>query len=176
MSIFRIPLFSTSAHPLSISPLHPVSKLIDLAMTASNSLGNDAFLSKIDRLRATNVGSLIPLPQVIVVGDQSSGKSSALESLTGFAFPRAATLCTRYATQISCIRAPEKRVVVSIIPRMDASDELKTRLQAFRRQLDTMDDAALAQIFHDVSFYLLILYNSLLFVSLLFSLNICLTL
>ncbi|KAL1910927.1 hypothetical protein Sste5344_003099 [Sporothrix stenoceras] len=120
-------------------------------MSAKHSLSNDTFLSKIDRLRETNVGSLIPLPQVIVVGDQSSGKSSTLESLTGFAFPRAATLCTRYATQISCIRAPVKEIVVSIIPRPDASEELKARLQAFRHTLDRMDDASLANVFHEAN-------------------------
>ncbi|KAG8167920.1 hypothetical protein KVR01_003609 [Diaporthe batatas] len=37
-------------------------------------LGNQALLDKIDRLRELNVGSIIPLPQLIVVGDQSSGK------------------------------------------------------------------------------------------------------
>lgn len=121
-------------------------------MSAKHRLSNDTFLSKIDKLRETNVGSLIPLPQVIVVGDQSSGKSSTLESLTGFAFPRAATLCTRYATQISCIRAPVKEIVVSIIPRPDASEELKTRLQAFRHTMDKMDDKSLAAVFHEVRY------------------------
>ena len=120
-------------------------------MAASDSLGNDGFLAKIDRLRATNVGSMIPLPQVIVVGDQSSGKSSALESLTGFAFPRAATLCTRYATQISCTRAPDKKITVSIIPRPDASGELKAQLQAFRQDIDELDADKLARIFSEAS-------------------------
>lgn len=120
-------------------------------MASHDGLGNDGFLSKIDRLRATNVGSMIPLPQVIVVGDQSSGKSSALESLTGFAFPRAATLCTRYATQISCTRSPEKMISVSIIPRPYATGELKERLQAFRRKTSKLDAVELANIFNEAS-------------------------
>ncbi|KAI8945910.1 P-loop containing nucleoside triphosphate hydrolase protein [Xylaria longipes] len=68
-------------------------------------LGNQAVLTKIDKLRELNIGTIIPLPQIVVVGDQSSGKSSLLESLTGFAFPRAPGLCTRYATQITCLDA-----------------------------------------------------------------------
>ncbi|KKY38956.1 putative interferon-induced gtp-binding protein mx1 [Diaporthe ampelina] len=38
-------------------------------------LGNQALLDKIDRLRELNVGSIVSLPQLIVVGDQSSGKN-----------------------------------------------------------------------------------------------------
>ncbi|CAK7201924.1 hypothetical protein SEUCBS139899_004640 [Sporothrix eucalyptigena] len=120
-------------------------------MAANSGLSNNAYLSKIDQLRETNVGSLIPLPQVIVVGDQSSGKSSTLESLTGFAFPRATTLCTRYATQISCIRAPTKEITVSIIPRLNASADIKARLQAFRHTLDKMDAQSLACIFQEAN-------------------------
>lgn len=122
-------------------------------MATKKELSNNVYVSKIEKLRGTNVGSLIPLPQVIVVGNQSSGKNSMLESLTGFAFPRAATLCTRYATPISCIRAPTKEIVVSIIPRPDTTAELKARLQAFHHTLDDMDTASLAAIFHEIYFH-----------------------
>ena len=37
----------------------------------------------------------IHVPQIAVVGAQSSGKSSVLESITGIPFPRDSTLCTR---------------------------------------------------------------------------------
>ena len=136
-------------------------------------LGNQAMLSKIDKLRELNVGSLIPLPQVIpstpprasrhqltfeklvVVGDQSSGKSSVLESLTGFSFPRAAGLCTRYATQITCCRDATTSVIISIIPRPNADEELKMKLLGFLRRIDgELDNAELASIFHEVSFTL----------------------
>lgn len=114
-------------------------------------LGNQALLDKIDRLRELNVGSLVSLPQLVVVGDQSSGKSSVLESLTSFSFPRASGLCTRYATQITCRRESQIGVTVSIIPRPGADDALKTRLRAFRRTMDTLDGHELTQIFEEVS-------------------------
>ena len=38
--------------------------------------------------------------KLVVVGDQSSGKSSVLEGLTDLPFPRDNGLCTRFATQI----------------------------------------------------------------------------
>ncbi|KAI1458589.1 interferon-induced GTP-binding protein Mx2 [Annulohypoxylon moriforme] len=119
--------------------------------TTEVGLGNQAILSKIDKLRELSVGAIIPLPQLIVVGDQSSGKSSVLESLTGFSFPRAAGLCTRYATQITCCREAQKSVHVSIIPRPDADEALKTRLLKFQRQSTEMNNKRLTKIFEDAN-------------------------
>jgi GTPase SAR1 family protein len=62
----------------------------------------------------------------VVVGDQSSGKSSLLEILTGFSFPQSNSLCTRYATQISCKRTAEESIVVSIIPHSGTSKTVST--------------------------------------------------
>ncbi|KAM0608668.1 hypothetical protein ACHAP0_007782 [Verticillium nonalfalfae] len=67
-------------------------------------LGDEVYVNIIDKLRECGIADQVSLPQLVVVGDQSSGKSSVLESLTGFAFPRAAGLCTRYATQITSRR------------------------------------------------------------------------
>ncbi|KAI3392113.1 hypothetical protein diail_6156 [Diaporthe ilicicola] len=114
-------------------------------------LGNQALLDKIDKLRELNVGSIISLPQIVVVGDQSSGKSSVLESLTGFSFPRATELCTRYATQISCRREPQFSVSITIIPRPDADDVVKQRLRKFHRYLDEMNAENLADIFAEAN-------------------------
>ncbi|KAI1812999.1 interferon-induced GTP-binding protein Mx2 [Poronia punctata] len=117
----------------------------------SGGLGNQSLLNKIDKLRELNVGSIIPLPQLVVVGDQSSGKSSVLESLTGFAFPRAAGLCTRYATQITCRRDGRDFVTISIIPRPNADDDLKARLQGFHRELTHLGNDKLAEVFHEAN-------------------------
>ncbi|XDG04757.1 hypothetical protein ABKA04_004372 [Annulohypoxylon sp. FPYF3050] len=114
-------------------------------------LGNQVVLNKIDKLRELSVGAIIPLPQLIVVGDQSSGKSSVLESLTGFSFPRAAGLCTRYATQITCCREPQRSVDVSIIPRPDADETLKSRLLGFQRHITELDNDQLAEIFEEAN-------------------------
>ncbi|GER33067.1 interferon-induced GTP-binding protein mx [Striga asiatica] len=53
-------------------------------------------LDTIDRLRHLNVVQEgIQLPTIVVVGDQSSGKSSVLESLAGISLPRGQGICTR---------------------------------------------------------------------------------
>ncbi|KAJ6443302.1 interferon-induced GTP-binding protein Mx2 [Purpureocillium lavendulum] len=114
-------------------------------------LSDKAILAKIDKLREFHIGPMIPLPQLVVVGDQSSGKSSVLESLTGFSFPRATGLCTRYATQITCSRDPLQSVSISIIPRPDANPKLKAKLLAFSRQLTDINNDQLAKIFQEAN-------------------------
>lgn len=73
-------------------------------------------LEKVDKLFACNVGEYIDLPQLVVVGDQSSGKS--LEGLTKLKFPRNTGLCTRFATQNTFQRDPslsKRKISGSII-------------------------------------------------------------
>ncbi|KAJ3499735.1 hypothetical protein NLG97_g119 [Lecanicillium saksenae] len=94
-------------------------------------LSNPALLEKIDKLRDLNIGQHVPLPQLVVAGDQSSGKSSLLESLTGFPFEKGQSLCTRHVTQISSRRAENDRVDISIIPGPDASEEQRRHLETF---------------------------------------------
>ncbi|EYU23468.1 hypothetical protein MIMGU_mgv1a020957mg, partial [Erythranthe guttata] len=53
-------------------------------------------LDAVDRLRHLKITSEgIQLPTIVVVGDQSSGKSSVLESLAGISLPRGQGICTR---------------------------------------------------------------------------------
>lgn len=110
-------------------------------------LGNQRVLAQIDKLRELNVGHMVSLPQLVVVGDQSSGKSSVLESLTGFSFPRATGLCTRYATTITCSRENHTSVTISIIPRPDADKETQERLRDFHHCVEDIRTADFAAIF-----------------------------
>ncbi|KAL3263805.1 hypothetical protein ABHI18_001407, partial [Aspergillus niger] len=91
---------------------------LESQIEADSVLAEPALLAEIDRLFACNVGEYINLPQLVVVGDQSSGKSSVLEGLTKLKFPRNSGLCTRFATQIIFRRDPslmERKISGSII-------------------------------------------------------------
>ncbi|KAF4121483.1 DYNc [Geosmithia morbida] len=100
-------------------------------------LSNPEMLEKIDKLRDLNIGQHIALPQLVVVGDQSSGKSSLLESLSGIPFPKDGTLCTRHATQITFRRNDDVFVKISINAGPHASEEHKKTVEGHRLKMDS---------------------------------------
>jgi GTPase SAR1 family protein len=97
--------------------------------------------------------------KLVVVGDQSSGKSSLLEGLTGFSFPVASDLCTRFATQIVLRRAPadEAEVRVTIIPGLNAQGDAEPTdcLLDFERKfsVDEFDSEMFQKIFDEVCLF-----------------------
>lgn len=68
-------------------------------------------------------GEAISVPSIVVVGAQSSGKSSVLEHATGLAFPRGEGMCTRVPTIVSVEGGADKEgLVVSNDPEYKESD------------------------------------------------------
>lgn len=117
----------------------------------SSGLADPQLLRKIDRLFECNVGNYIDLPQLVVVGDQSSGKSSVLEGITGLPFPRDSGLCTRFATQITFRRAPIDGITVSIIAAKDASPQHAATVSAWQKaDLHNLDSKTFAAIMREV--------------------------
>ena len=88
-------------------------------------------LDVIDLLRSRGISRYVPLPQIIVCGDQSSGKSSVLEAISEVPFPTKDKLCTLFATELILRRDPMARVKVAIIPSPERPSEEKHRLAAF---------------------------------------------
>ncbi|KAL4881237.1 P-loop containing nucleoside triphosphate hydrolase protein [Aspergillus karnatakaensis] len=92
-------------------------------------------LDKIDELRNIGVGGLVELPQLIVCGNQSSGKSSVLEAISRVRFPAKSNVCTRFATEISLRRNPVSRIKVSIEPGPSRLlEEERRALQSFKHE------------------------------------------
>jgi GTPase SAR1 family protein len=103
----------------------------DQALKGLQSPSAKVLFDKIDELRAIGVGGLVELPQLIVCGKQSSGKSSVLEAISRVRFPTKTKLCTRFATEVILRRSPEPRFKVSIDPGESRTDEDRERLQKF---------------------------------------------
>ncbi|ROW00014.1 hypothetical protein VPNG_08332 [Cytospora leucostoma] len=92
-------------------------------------------LELIDKLQFAQLDN-VKLPQICVVGDQSAGKSSVLEAITGTPFPREAGACTRFATEIRLRRAPETTLTVSIIPDKNRDLKAQEALRGFGGRVD----------------------------------------
>lgn len=91
-------------------------------------------LDIVDSLRSQGVSHYVDLPQIIVCGSQSSGKSSTLESLSGLKFPTSEGLCTRFATELILRRGDELGMKVHIQPGANRDKEDRVRLSAFSMQ------------------------------------------
>ena len=97
-------------------------------------------LDSIDRLRLQGINNYISLPQIIVCGDQSSGKSSVLEAISGVSFPVKSNLCTRFPTELVLRRTPRTSASVSIVPHESRTEAERKALLAFREELAGFDD------------------------------------
>lgn len=89
----------------------------------------------VDKLRRTGLSSVLQLPQLVVCGDQSSGKSSVLEAITEIPFPRKEKLCTRFATEIVLRRENTASITTKITPDKARPKEEQEKLGAFQKPL-----------------------------------------
>ncbi|CAB4268303.1 unnamed protein product [Prunus armeniaca] len=83
-------------------------------------------LDAIDKLRDLMVmDEGIQLPTIVVVGDQSSGKSSVLESLAGISLPRGQGICTRVplVMRLQHHSDPEPELSLEYNDRVEHTDE-----------------------------------------------------
>lgn len=89
----------------------------------------------IDRLRRSGLSGVVQLPQLVVCGDQSSGKSSVLEAITEIPFPRKENLCTRFATEIVLRRSATPAIVTKITPDKTRPESEQQKLRNFKISL-----------------------------------------
>jgi hypothetical protein len=90
-------------------------------------------LNDIDKLRSDGIQHhAISLPQLVVCGDQSSGKSSVLQALSNVTFPVDTGTCTKFAMELALRRSPDKKAMAKIIPGRNASADRQRRLADFQ--------------------------------------------
>ena len=100
-------------------------------------------LDVVDKLRAQGLNEHVDLPQLIVCGDQSSGKSSVLSAISGVPFPKKENLCTRFATEVVLRRddtMQENKISVTITSSSARSSTERRALDTFARELKSIDD------------------------------------
>lgn len=120
-----------------------VSEMVAFASDALSKLCSKdqlTLLNSIDRLRLQGINNYVSLPQIIVCGDQSSGKSSVLEAISGVSFPIKSNLCTRFPTELVLRKTSRISATVSIVPHESRSDPEKRSLRSFREELFGFED------------------------------------
>ncbi|KAK1836435.1 P-loop containing nucleoside triphosphate hydrolase protein [Podospora conica] len=126
---------STMASTVASSTGH-LAMAVELDQNAMQQLQAEqrALLDTIDELRTLGLGKFLDLPQIVVVGDQSAGKSSVLEAISRVRFPIKDGVCTRFATELVLRQSPETKVDVRV---QSDSPDLD---HAFNRTGFTKDD------------------------------------
>ncbi|KAH9865175.1 hypothetical protein IAQ61_009122 [Plenodomus lingam] len=121
-------------------PVAPVAIDQDAVTTSSlqalQSADQRKVMDIVDKLRRTGLNGIVELPQLIVCGDQSSGKSSVLEAITEIPFPRKENLCTRFATEIILRRSPESTSRITITPDKLRHKSEQIKLKSFGKTIN----------------------------------------
>ncbi|CAF1456934.1 unnamed protein product [Rotaria sordida] len=77
-----------------------------------NSDESRGLLLAIDKMRELLHGEKVALPEIVVVGDQSVGKSSVLEAISGIQLPRAQNICTRCPLELRMKTAKDEEYAI----------------------------------------------------------------
>lgn len=97
-------------------------------------------LDTVSQVRKCGLESVLSLPQIVVCGDQSAGKSSVLEALTEIPFPRDDNLCTRFATEICLRRDAVDSLTIRVIPDSDRRQEEQVEIKKYSESITDFAD------------------------------------
>jgi hypothetical protein len=93
--------------------------------------------------------------QLVVVGDQNTGKSSVLQAITEISFPVEAAMCTRFPIKISFRQThSSKTTVLATIhpgPFSECDDALIKRTKEFRLERDKLTVEVMDEIVREVT-------------------------
>ncbi|NXE23519.1 MX protein, partial [Ardeotis kori] len=96
----------------------------------------------VDSLRALGIEKDLALPAIAVIGDQSSGKSSVLEALSGVALPRGNGIVTRCPLELKLKRIPASQAWKGKISYRYISMELQNSSEVERAIREAQDVVA----------------------------------
>lgn len=121
--------------PAAIKELDVTSSLEDLQTDEQRRV-----LDTVAQVRKCGLESILSLPQLVVCGDQSAGKSSVLEALTEIPFPRNDNLCTRFATEIILRRANANSLKIKLIPDSKRPANEQENIKAFEESITNFEE------------------------------------
>nr|XP_046240532.1 interferon-induced GTP-binding protein Mx isoform X1 [Scatophagus argus]XP_046240533.1 interferon-induced GTP-binding protein Mx isoform X2 [Scatophagus argus] len=96
----------------------------------------------IDSLRSLGVEKDLALPAIAVIGDQSSGKSSVLEALSGVALPRGSGIVTRCPLELKMKRRKEGEDWYGKISYQNHEEEIEDPVDVEKKIREAQDEMA----------------------------------
>uniref|UniRef100_UPI0037E7FF43 interferon-induced GTP-binding protein Mx isoform X1 n=2 Tax=Semicossyphus pulcher TaxID=241346 RepID=UPI0037E7FF43 len=96
----------------------------------------------IDSLRSLGVEKDLALPAIAVIGDQSSGKSSVLEALSGVALPRGSGIVTRCPLELKMKRKKEGEEWFGKISYQTYEEEIEDPADVEKKIREAQDEMA----------------------------------
>ncbi|KAG9241824.1 P-loop containing nucleoside triphosphate hydrolase protein [Calycina marina] len=97
-------------------------------------------LDAVSHVGQCGLDNILSLPQLVVCGDQSAGKSSVLEALTDITFPTKDSICTRFATEIHLRRENKISLAIKVIPGPDRILEEQDKINVFKESINDFLD------------------------------------
>ncbi|KEF63249.1 uncharacterized protein A1O9_01226 [Exophiala aquamarina CBS 119918] len=115
---------------------------MDISKSAIDSFQSPERLELLNDIDNFRTSGLQNLPQIVVCGDTSSGKSSVLGALSGIEFPVSGTICTRFATEISLRYSAAETITGHAFITPYAKNPSKshgTAVEPFKRDITSLD-------------------------------------
>ncbi|MCJ1320535.1 hypothetical protein MMC15_005875 [Xylographa vitiligo] len=117
----------------------------------------DEQLEFVDDLQMLGLDRCMELPQLVVVGDQNTGKSSVLQAITRLPFPVNESMCTRFPTEVVFRRTkPGTKTIVRASIRLGKvhrkDTALKERVENFSFTCDELTPQVMEKII-DEAYY-----------------------
>uniref|UniRef100_A0A9J7YJS5 Uncharacterized protein n=1 Tax=Cyprinus carpio carpio TaxID=630221 RepID=A0A9J7YJS5_CYPCA len=99
-------------------------------------------IDTIDNLRSLRVEKDLALPAIAVIGDQSSGKSSVLEALSGVALPRGSGIVTRCPLELKMIRTKDEEKWQGRISYLGKEEDIDDPAEVEKKIREAQDEMA----------------------------------
>ncbi|MCJ1384495.1 hypothetical protein MMC17_007612 [Xylographa soralifera] len=136
----------------------------DAETSANVAKNGDEQLEFVDDLQMLGLDRCMQLPQLVVVGDQNTGKSSVLQAITKLPFPVNESMCTRFPTEVvfrRSVTGAKTIVRTSIrlgkVRRKDTA--LKERVKEFSFTCDELTPQVMEKIMDEAYYSCLSLIN-----------------
>lgn len=98
-------------------------------------------------LRREGIRAYLKTPQIVVCGDQSSGKSSLLESIAHVPFPMSSGVVTTFVTDLDLRHGSSDLVFTTIRPSQSRTAKQQGKLLEFRHTAKKLDRDGFKNLF-----------------------------